>query len=300
MQFDPLLLPDLKAGERERYHRLQDPAFFAHLDLILSPKREELYDDYPFRLRPATDDRPFFSQFLRWKSLPHMARLFGERAVPFLEMGYLIVVLTFFQMAAAAFVLILLPLLRLGWRDGGRLRTFLYFGGLGVGFMLVEINLIHRFVLYLGHPVYAASVVICAVLVFSGAGSCASSRLDAGEAAPHRAAGIVALLLLLYALILPPLIDLTIALPLSWKVLLTLLLLAPPSFAMGFPFPLGLQSLSRRREADVPWAWGINGCLSVLSTALATIIAVEAGFTVVFLVAAAAYAGAALSGVRRG
>jgi hypothetical protein len=215
-------------------------------------------------------------------------------------MGYLIVVLTFFQMAAAAVVLILLPLLRLGWRDGGRLRTFLYFGGLGIGFMLVEINLIHRFVFYLGHPVYAASVVICAVLVFSGAGSCASSRLDSGETAPHRAAAIVALLLLLYALILPPLIDLTIALPLAWKVLLTLVLLAPPAFAMGFPFPLGLQALSRRREADVPWAWGINGCLSVLSTALATIIAVEAGFTVVFLVAAAAYGGAALSGVRKG
>jgi hypothetical protein len=300
LQFDPLLLPDMKPGERERFHRLQDPAFFAELDRILSPEREQLYADYPFRLRPATDDRPFFSQFLRWKSLPHLAGLFGERAVPFLEMGYLIVVLTFFQMAAAAVVLILLPLLRLGWRDGGRLRTFLYFGGLGIGFMLVEINLIHRFVLYLGHPVYAASVVICAVLVFSGAGSCASSRLDSGETAPHRAAAIVALLLLLYALILPPLIDLTIALPLAWKVLLTLVLLAPPAFAMGFPFPLGLQALSRRREADVPWAWGVNGCLSVLSTALATIIAVEAGFTVVFLVAAAAYGGAALSGVRRG
>jgi hypothetical protein len=300
LRFDPLFLPDLKPYERERFHRLQDPAFFADLDRILSPEREQLYADYPFRLRPATDDRPFFSQFLRWQSLPHLSRLFGERAVPFLEMGYLIVVLTFFQMAAAAVVLILLPLLRLGWRDGGRLRTFLYFGGLGIGFMLVEINLIHRFTLYLGHPVHAASAVICAVLVFSGAGSYASSRLDPGETAPHRAAGIVALLLLLYALILPPLIEQTIALPLPWKVLLTLVLLAPPSFAMGFPFPLGLQSLSRRREADVPWAWGINGCLSVLSTALATIIAVEAGFTVVFLVAAAAYGGAALSGVRSG
>jgi SAM-dependent methyltransferase len=300
LQFDPLLLPDLHPLERQRHHRLQDPAFLSELDRILATGREALYEEYPFRLRPATDDRPFFSQFLRWRSLPHLARLFGERAVPFLEMGYLIAVLSFFQMAAAAAVLILLPLLRLGWGDGGRLRTFLYFGGLGVGYMLVEIDLIHRFVLYLGHPVYAASAVICAVLVFSGAGSYASSRLGASDSAPPKAAGIVALLLLLYALILPPLIEQTIALPLPWKALLTLILLAPPSFAMGFPFPLGLHLLSRRREADVPWAWGINGCLSVLSTALATIIAVEAGFTVVFLVAAAAYGTAALSGVRKG
>jgi hypothetical protein len=292
------LLPGFDAAERERHNRLQDPGFFANLDRLFTADRERLYASYDFRLRPATDDRPFFSQFLRWQSLPNLVRLFGERAVPFLEAGYLLVLLTFVQMLLAALVLILLPLLRLGWKNGNRLPVFFYFGGLAVGYMLVEIVLIHRFVLYLGHPVYAAAAAICTLLIFSGAGSCLSSRLRLTEATPRRAAALVALLLLFYTLLLPPLLHHTIALPLGWKLFLTLLALAPPAFAMGFPFPLGLRLLGRQREADVPWAWGINGCLSVLSTAVATIIAVEAGFIAVQLTAAAAYAIAALARLR--
>jgi len=296
--FDPLLLPDLDPTERQRHNRLQDTAFFPDLDRLLGPEREEVYADYDFRLRPATDDRPFFSQFLRWQSLPNLIRLFGERAVPFLETGYLIVLLTLLQMLLAALVLVLLPLFHLGWRGGNRLPVFFYFGGLAVGYMLVEIVLIHRFVLYLGHPVYAAAAAICTLLVFSGAGSFYSSRLRLTDTTPRQAAALVALLLLVYTLLLPMLLQSTIALPFGWKILITLLALAPPAFAMGFPFPLGLRLLGRTREEEVPWAWGINGCLSVLSTALATIIAVEAGFVAVQLTAAAAYATAALSRLR--
>ncbi len=295
MLFDPVLLPDLKPGEREHYNLLEDRSIFTYMDQILSPARQELYKTYDFRLQPATDNRPFFSQFLRWQSLPHLIRLFGERAVPFIEMGYFIVIITFFQTAAAALVLIILPLFRLGWRSGNRLWTLMYFSGLGVGFMLVEIVLIHCFVLYLGHPVYAAAAVICAMLIFSGIGSYTSSCMPIHEATPYRAAGLVALMLLLYAFLLPPILQHTITFSMGWKIIFTMVLLALPSFAMGFPFPLGLQLLARRSEADVPWAWGINGCLSVLSTALATIIAVEAGFAAVFLLASAAYVIAALA-----
>jgi spermidine synthase len=131
--FDPLLLPGLDAAERERFNKLQDPGFFPDLDRLLGPDRERLYAGYDFRLRPATDDRPFFSQFLRWQSLPNLVRLFGERTVPFLETGYLLVLLTFVQMLLAALVLILLPLFRLGWTRGNRLPVFFYFGGLAVG-----------------------------------------------------------------------------------------------------------------------------------------------------------------------
>lgn len=296
--FDPLLLPGIDPAEREYYNQLQDSTFFANLDRLLGPERERVYADYDFRLRPATDDRPFFSQSLRWQSLPNLVRLFGERAVPYLETGYLIVLLTLVQLLLAALILILVPLFRLGWRGGNRLPVFFYFGGLAVGYMLVEIVLIHRFVLYLGHPVYAAAAAICTLLVFSGAGSFYSSRLRLTTATPRRAAAVVALLLLAYTLLLPMLLQNTIALPLGWKIFITLLALAPPAFAMGFPFPLGLRLLGRSREADVPWAWGINGCLSVLSTALATIIAVEAGFVAVQMTAAAAYAVAALARLR--
>ncbi|MCK4425653.1 MAG: hypothetical protein KAV69_02815, partial [Deltaproteobacteria bacterium] len=136
---------------------------------------------------------------------------------------------------------------------------------------------------------------ICAMLIFSGTGSYASSRLPVHDATPYGAAGLVALMLLLYTFLLPPILQYTITFSMCWKIIFTMMILALPSFVMGFPFPLGLQLLARRSEADVPWAWGINGCLSVLSTALATIIAVEAGFAAVFLLASAAYVIAALA-----
>jgi len=298
LDLDPLLLPDLRPGEREHYHQLQDDTLFDLLDALFTAERRRLYRDNPFRLRPATDERPYFSQFLRPAALPRLSGEFGLRNLPFVEMGTLVVIAALVQMSLAGIVLILLPLTRLGWRQGGRLATFLYFGGLGCGYMLVEMVLIHRFTLYLGHPVYAAATVIGAILVFSGCGSYASARTGDQPTAPALAAAVVALAILLYLFLLPSLLSSSMALPLAGRFQLTLLLLAPPSFAMGFPFPLGLRALSSRREEDVPWAWGINGCLSVIATALATIIAVEAGFSAVLLLAAGAYATAAVASLR--
>ncbi len=295
LRFDPALLPNLDPQARERYNVFEGRGFFEALERIFSPARQQLYAEYPFRLRPATDDRPFFSQFLRWEHLPELLRQFGERTFPFIEMGYLIVGLAFLLMLSASLVLIILPLFRLGWRRGGRWRTLFYFGGLGVGYMLVEIIMIHRFVLYLGHPIYAAAVVIGALLTFSGAGSFASTCRSFARLPPFMWAGLVALLVLGYGLLLPQVLESTMALSLGLKVLLVLLLLSVPGFVMGLPFPLGLRALAVSREADIPWAWGINGCFSVLSTALATIAAVELGFSAVLLFAAAAYAVAGLS-----
>lgn len=296
LQFDPLLLPDLGPEEREHFHRLQDKRLFSLLDALFAANRQDLYHSYPFRIRPPTDESPFFSQFLRPATLPELFAAFGARNVPFVEMGYLVVLVAFVQMSLAGIILILLPLTRLGWRRGGRLPTFLYFGSLGCGFMLVEMVFIHRFTVYLGHPVYAAALVIGVLLLFSGCGSYASGRYADHAAAPSRSTAAVALFLLCYLFLLPLLLDATVGRPLAVRSLLCLLILAPPSLAMGFPFPLGLQALSRNRPQDVPWAWGINGCLSVIATALATIVAIEAGFSVVLLIAAAFYGLASLVG----
>lgn len=295
LQFDPALLPGLSPEEAGRFHRLQEPQLLADLERALLPGRDELLRRYPFMIRPATDDRPFFYRFLRWRSLPLLTDLFGRRAVPFLEMGYFIVLVTFIELALAGVMLILLPLFRLGWRGGGKLGTLGYFGGLGLGYMFFEMVLIHQLVLYLGQPIYAAAAAIAALLIFSGGGSLCSVLLSRRPVWPARAAGLAAALLFLYAFLLPPLLHRTIALPLTWKALFALLLLAPPAFVMGFPFPLGLRLLSDRDPAQVPWAWGINGCVSVLSTALATLAAVAVGLRMVMLAAAAAYLAATLA-----
>ncbi len=289
MFFDPVILPDLQEGERTHYNDIEDRSFFNYVDEILASDREQLFRDYDFHLRPASDNRPYFSQFLRWESLPHLRELFGDQAVPFLEVGYLVVAVTFIQIFVAAVVLILLPLFRIGFKGTGKMWTVLYFSGLGLGFMFIEIVLIQRFILYLGHPIYSAATVITALLICSGVGSYVSSRFQASPRILRRAAGIVAGVTLLYILILPFLLEWTIGLPLIVKGLLSFLIIAPPAFFMGMPFPLGLRYVSSRNESHVSWAWGINGCMSVVSTALATIIAVEFGFVVVMVCAAVAY-----------
>ncbi|QXD13907.1 hypothetical protein GQ464_010570 [Rhodocaloribacter litoris] len=299
--FDPVLPATLRPPEHAQYNRLQDDRFFAYVDTLLAPARdghvprEHFYATYAFRVRPATDNRPYFDQFVRWRSLPHLAAQFGERTVPFLELGLLVVGLTLLQLVAAAMLLILLPLWRLGWREPGKPGTLLYFGGLGLGYLFVEMVLIQQFTLYLGTPLYAAAAVISVILICSGAGSYVSERFTPRPPLLRRVAGLIALLLFLYVVVLPPLLGATIALAPGLKALVTLLLLAPPAFVMGFPFPLGLRRLARHRAGHVPWAWGINGCLSVVSTALATLLAVEAGFAAVMVAAAAAYLLAAFS-----
>jgi len=298
MSFDPLLLPGLDRAERADFNAVQDERFFDYVNQILSSEREQLYESYDFDIRPATDNRPYFSQFLQWRHLPQLLDQFGSHTLPFLEIGYLITGLTFLQILLAALLLIIVPLFRLGWRGAGKAWTISYFGGLGLGYLFVEIVLIQRFTLYLGHPIYATAAVLATLLISSGVGSFFSERLKSDRRSVIRAAGIVALFLLPYVVFLTPLLKATIALPAVAKVLVAFVLIAPPSFFMGIPFPVGLRFLSGSSHVQVPWAWGINGCFSVISTALAAILAVELGFVAVMLFAVAAYGLVALASFR--
>jgi hypothetical protein len=197
--------------------------------------------------------------------------------------------LTFLLLSSAATILILLPLLKLGWHHGRHGCTLLYFGGLGCGYMLVEISLIHSFTLYLEHPIYAVAAIISIVLLLSGIGSYLSTKLNANPNLISAISTTVAGLLLLYSVALAPLLQYTISLPLPAKSALALILLAPLAMAMGFPFPLGLKRLGQQNDAAIPWAWGINGSFSVVSTMLAAILAVQLGFSTLLWIAAAAY-----------
>lgn len=289
VQFDPVLLPGLKGGERAFYNQLGDTTFFSYVDGLLSNKREQLYEDYDFNIRPATDNKPYFSQYIKWGSLGRLAGFFGNRSLPFFEVGYVLVVVTLVQVTLLSFFLIVLPLFRLGWRGGGKGGTLLYFTGIGLGYMFVEMILIQRFTLYFGNPVYAASAAITVLLVASGAGSYLSDRLGSDRRRLLLVLGAIVGLLLLYSLLLTPLLRQTIHLPALFKGLVAVLLIAPLAFLMGVPFPAGIARVAKVGPEVVPWAWGVNGCVSVISTALATITAVELGFTWVMVVAAAAY-----------
>jgi hypothetical protein len=294
MFFDPVLLPGIQIPDKEQFNMLEDQRFFNYVARILEGD-QEFYRDYSFSVVPATDNKPYFFQFLRLNHFGHMANVFGQENVPLLELGYLIVLVTLAQSTFFAIVLIILPLLRLRRSPKRKTGTLLYFGALGLGYMFAEIILIQRFVLYFGQPVYAIAAVITTMLIFSGAGSLYSEKFKAVPASVYKVGLLVAAFFLALVILLTPALQQTMALPLPAKAGISLLLIGIPAFFMGMLFPLGIRFLAQYDSSQIPWAWGINGCLSVISTSLATLIAVDGGFQAVILIAVISYLLAALT-----
>lgn len=290
--FDVSYHPEISAAEVNRFNRLQTPYLYEAALAILSDA-EGFYDRYKFEVRPATDDRPFFFHFFKWRALSELLGLRGRAGIPLVEWGYLVMVATVAQAVVAGAVLILLPLrlVRGRSRRPGSSRVLAYFAALGLAFLLLEIASIQRLTLYLGHPLYAVAVVLCGFLVFAGLGAgFARRRVRAGER-PSIVAPIAAVVGLstIYLLALPLAQSRTLAMADPARVGLCLLALAPLAFFMGMPFPLGLVRVMEIRPVWVPWAWGINGCASVVGATLAPVVAIHLGFTAVVLFAVVCY-----------
>jgi hypothetical protein len=247
-----------------------------------------------FDIDPPSDDRPFFHQFLRWEFLPDYLGLLGTGRLPFLEAGYFIVLVTLGIVIVLAFVMIIVPLRGLP-RGSWPGRAAVYFACLGVGYMLVEIVLMQRLVLPLGEPVTAAAAVLGSMLVGSGLGSLVSARFKPAPSVIRWMCLCVAVALALTLLVDFP--HLLLAMPSPFRLVLLCLTVVPPGFVMGMPFPAGLRVLGSAAPEGLPWAWGINGYASVVGSALAPVLAVEAGFTAVFVTASASYVIAAATGL---
>jgi len=204
LSFDPALLPDIQSLERAFFNVLLDDLFFNALDQLLSPNRAEFIAAYDFNIDPSTDDRPYFAQFLRWKSLPNLVDHFGQQTVPFFEIGYLVVFLTLFQTSLAAVVLMIIPLFHKTGPSHGRTRIFFYFSGIGIGYIFVEMAMIQRFGLYFGNTLHAVATVISAMLMASGMGSYASARLTSSRIKSSVVLAGIILLLLVDSVFLTP------------------------------------------------------------------------------------------------
>ncbi|HXG00288.1 MAG TPA: SAM-dependent methyltransferase, partial [Bacteroidota bacterium] len=131
--------------------------------------------------------------------------------------------------------------------------------------------------------------------VFSGLGSAVSARLPAHATQLRRQALFVAMLVLAYLLFVTPAIQQFSGLASAWKFVVAAMLIAPLAFLMGMPFPLGLRTVGETHRAALPWAWGINGCASVVAAPLTTLLAIELGFEAVMIIAAMLYGAAALA-----
>jgi hypothetical protein len=161
--------------------------------------------------------------------------------------------------------------------------------------MLIEVALLQRFVLLLGHPVYSLTVTLFSLLVGTGLGSVVSRR--AAEGALRRTAAIACLGVMLIALVwgnaLPAIVRAAVGWPLPLRIMLAAALMVPAGLVMGIPLPTGVRLVAARQAQLVPWAWGMNGALSVLGATLAVFIAMNWGFSITLLCGAATYACAA-------
>jgi hypothetical protein len=305
-KFDLVAAPGLRPDEVNRYNVLDDDVFYRTFnELLTSPNRREFYAAYPFDVTPPTDDRPFFGHYFKWEQAGAVWAQLGKTWQPFGGAGYFVLLVLLAFTVVAASVLIVLPLVVRGAkrqeRDASslvssrsRLFVMAYFALLGLGFLFIEIPLVQRLILFVGRPVYALAVVLFGLLVFSGMGSILSRR------APWRAAlGALALAALAYPALLPVLFRWTLGSPLAVRLALGAVSLAPLGVLMGMPFPKGIEWLERaspeRASLDlIPWAWGVNGAVSVVASVLAALVALSAGFTVVLVAGAACYGVAAI------
>ena len=298
--FDTAFYPAMPASDANRFNLLDKPFLFDGITALLGNDAQDYIERYKFHIAPATDDKPYFFHFFKWSALPEVMSLRQRGGASLIEWGYLVLIATVAQAAVAGAVLILLPLSRIerNWPPGIGARMGVYFFLLGLAFLFVEIAFIQKFILFLSHPLYAVAVVLSGFLVFAGVGSAYSGRLtqrlEQMEYSPVSiaVAGIV-VITLLYVTLLPLLFQQLIGLAVGVKMVLSILFIAPLAFCMGMPFPLGLKQLANNAPDFIPWAWGINGFASVMSAALATLLAIEFGFTAVVVLALGFYAIAA-------
>jgi hypothetical protein len=268
------------------------PAF---AELIRSQDARAFSKRYAFNVVPVTDNAPFFFFTLKPEQV---FRGLGRGGIDWkvnLGIAILGLVLVISVVAVASFLI--LPLLVSSQARSGRSVRLLYFIAIGLGYILAEIAFIQRFVLFLGNPTYALTVVIFLMLLSSGLGSVLSRRWFDEPTRVASAMAFIVAALVVYVFALPHLLGAMVGLPFVLKLLISGLLLVPVGFAMGMPFPSGLRALSPEsssggssaKHGAVEWAWAMNAAASVLGSVLAMVIAMQFGLNVTLACGAAAY-----------
>jgi hypothetical protein len=245
---------------------------------------------YEFNVAPVNDNAPFFFFTLKLSQILHHE---GQREGIDWKVNLGVAVLGMVLIISfAAVVLFLIVPLALGTGGArGSATGLLYFVSVGLGYILVEIAFIQRFVLFLGHPTYALTVVVFLLLLSSGAGSLLSRRWLHETQRAWLPLLIIVAVLLLYVFVLPTILNALVGLPFVGKLAISAILLAPLGLAMGMPFPTGLRALAAIGSGDssIEWAWAMNAASSVLGSVLAMVIAIQFGLNVTLACGAAAY-----------
>ena len=253
---------------------------------------DAISERYVFDTRPLTNARPYFAGYVKPGDLP---RAIGRLELLQDEWGYLLLWATLAIACIASLSLILIPVI-FGWRtifcrSPGKFRTIIYFACLGAGYIMVEVGLISDFMLALSNATVSAAILITGMLVFSGLGALCSERyLDSTRNVMPKIFVAIGVMLIGYGLFLDRALDLIGTLPYPVRLVCCFALIFPPAFLMGFPMPTAMTTLARLGKDHVfLWAWGINGCFSVIGAAMVPIIATSFGLTDVLMIAGSAY-----------
>jgi len=285
-ELDPLYLPS-------------QPGQNPFSQLIASNDPQAFARSYAFNVAPVNDNAPFFfftlkaGQILSEKSLRH--------GIDWkVNLGVLVLLLVLLISLVAVLAFVVLPMMLRGGKARQSPLPLLYFIAVGLGYILVEIAFIQRFVLFLGHPTYALTVVIFLLMVSSGAGSLFSRVWLPRTEMAWLPLLLVLITLLMYVIFLPSRLAALVGMSLEYRLLVSAVLLIPLGFMMGMPFPTGLRALAATPAPEFPagegandnaveWAWAMNAAASVLGSVSAMVIAIQFGLTVTLACGAVAY-----------
>ena len=256
---------------------------------------------YAYNVAPVDDNAPFFFFNLKLGQILHHQGL--EQGMDWkVNLGVAVLGMVLIISVIAVLAFLVVPLAFRSGGTTGQTAPLFYFVAVGLGYILVEIAFIQRFVLFLGHPTYALTVVVFLLLLSSGGGSLASRRWMSPNRSAWLPLGLIIMALVLYVFILPGLLNALVGLPFLAKLPVSAALLVPLGFAMGMPFPTGLRALASLPAPEFPgseknpaagnaveWAWAMNAASSVLGSVLAMVIAIQYGLNATLACGAAAY-----------
>jgi hypothetical protein len=269
-------------------------------ELLTTQDIEKFFNSYPFDVRPVSDDKPFFFYTVQPRDLWQFVFHASHNSADYKVNTALPVLFGLVAISLVATIIVLaLPPLVLKQslpREKGSTRGLLFFLFIGAGYILIQVALIQKFVLFLGHPTYALTVIIFSMLLSSGIGSFASRRIIKGDFG--RLSMIMVLIVaavLTLAAVVTPVAEGGVALPFALKVLISVALISPVGFAMGMPFPTGLTLLEKAMPSAIRWAWSINAASSVLGSAAAMFLAIYLGLKMTLVIGGLFYLAAWLS-----
>jgi len=297
--FDLCYYPGITSDAVNEYNLLERPYFYEAAVALLGPGKEDYYRNSLFNVIPATDDRPYYFHFFKWSSLPELRRTLSAQWVPFVEWGYVILMATLVAALPLSILLILLPLLQLRAsirKRAGFPQVLAYFFAIGAGYMFIEMVFIQKLARIMPHPIIALGMTLTIFLLGSGLGGLSSSRLAGRFKRPVLIAfACITAALVTYVVVLDVISAGSELFSPNVKRVVAGVTVFVLAFFMGIPFPTGLRRLASSSPELLPWAWGINGCASVIGPILATCLSISCGFRIVLAISAGFYLVAALT-----